>query len=109
MKIRRHHIALHEAKVGMVLCAPISVVTHGVLRCSLPAGLVLTEDNIHQLTVHHAEFLFILEADPRTEAEISDDSAQAMQRVTEIFSAADLTNPTIAALYEQVLAYRAMV
>lgn len=109
MKIRRRHIALHEAKVGMVLCSPISVVTHGVLRCSIPAGLVLTEDNLHQLKIHHVEFLFVSEIDPRTDVEIAEDTAQAVQRVTEIFSAADLNNPTMAALYEQVLAYRSTV
>jgi hypothetical protein len=109
MKTRRRHVALHEAEVGMVLCSPISVVTNGVLRCSLPAGLVLTKDNLHQLTIHHAEFLFVSEADSRTVAEIAEDTALALQRVTEIFSAADLSNPTMAALYEQVLAYRSTV
>lgn len=109
MRTRRRHIALHEAKAGMVLCAPLNIVNHGILRCSFPAGHVLTADNLNQLAAHHGEFLFISEDDPRTEQQAEADAAHAAERVKEIFSATDLTNPVTAALQEQVLVFLSTV
>jgi hypothetical protein len=69
----------------MVLGAPVRATGRGSLRFSLPAGHVLTSDNLHQFLVHHA---------------------LAAHRVMQIFSGADLTDPTMAALFDQVLGYR---
>jgi hypothetical protein len=67
---------------------------------------MLTEDNLRQLAAHHAEFIFIAEPDTRSDEEIAVDAAKAASRVMDIFAGADLADPTMAALFDQVLAYR---
>ena len=106
MRTRPHYIPIIEAEAGMTLAAPVNVVSHGILRFSLPAGFTLTEDNLHQLRAHQAEFIFIAEPDPRSDEQVAVDAATAARRVMHIFSGADLTDPTMAALFDQVLAYR---
>ncbi len=106
MRTRTHFIPIVAAKEGMTLAAPVNVVSHGVLRFSLPSGYTLTEDNLHQLRVHHAEFIFVAEPDPRSDEQVAVDAAAAARRVMHIFSGADLTDPTVAALFDQILAYR---
>ena len=73
---------------------------------SLPQDHVLTEDNIRQLQAHKVEYIFVRAADPRTDAQIAEDAALAAARVLRIFAGADLTEPCVAALFDQVLAYR---
>lgn len=90
----------------MVLGAPTNIVDSGVLRFSLPAGHVLTEDNLHQFAAHHAEFIFVAEPDHRSDEQAAIDAALATRRGMHIFSGADLSDPTLAALFVQVLAYR---
>lgn len=89
-----------------MLGAPVSVANRGVLRFSLPAGHVLTEDNLQQLRVHRAEYIFVAEPDGRTDEQVAVDAALSARRVMEIFSGADLTDPTTAALFDQVLSFR---
>lgn len=90
----------------MVLGAPVIVVRGGILRFSLPTGHALTEDNLHQLMVHQAEFVFVVEPDTRSDEQVAEDTAAAARRTLEIFDGADLTEPTMAALFDQVLGYR---
>lgn len=106
MRIRPHYITFIEAEAGMVLGAPVSVVNHGVLCYSLPAGHTLTSDNLRQLGVHGAEFVVIAEPDTRSDEQVAIDTAQAAHSVMGIFVGADLTDPTMSALFRQVLAYR---
>ena len=106
MRTRLRYLPIIEAAAGMVLGAPVRVASHGQLRFSLPAGHTLTEDNLHQLVAHRAEFIFIDEPDRRSDEEVAVDAARAAHRVMEIFSAADLSDPTMAALFDRVLSYR---
>ncbi len=106
MRTRPRYLPIIEAEAGMVLGTPVRVVSHGQLRFSLPAGHTLTEDNLHQLAAHRAEFIFVAEPDMRADEEIALDAAAAARRVMEIFAGADLSDPTMAALFDQVLSYR---
>ena len=90
----------------MVLGAPIAVSQQGILRFSLPAGHTLTDDNLHQLIAHRAEFIFIVEPDHRSDEVIAEDTARAAKRTMEVFSGADLSDPHMATLFDQVLQYR---
>lgn len=106
MRTRPRYLALTECEAGMLLGAPVSIVNHGILRFSLPAGHTLTSDNLHQLVAHHAEFIFIAAPDRRSDEQVAVDAALAARRTMQIFAAADLTDPTTAALFDQVLAHR---
>lgn len=106
MRTRPRYITLIEAEAGTVLGASVSVVNHGVLCYSLPAGHTLTSDNLRQLGVHRAEFVFVAEPDTRSDEQVAVDAAQAAQSVMNIFAGADLSDPTMSALFNQVLAYR---
>lgn len=106
MRTRPRYLPLIEAEAGMVLGTPVHMTRQGQHRYSLPAGHMLTEDNLRQLATHHAEFIYIAEPDTRSDEEIAVDAAKAASRVMDIFSGADLADPTMAALFDQVLAYR---
>ena len=106
MRTRTHYIPLETTSAGMMLGAPVNVVTHGVMRFSLPAGHELTDDNLRQLTIHRAEYVFVSEPDTRSEATVAEDAALAAHRVMQIFENADLGDATTAALFDQVLAFR---
>lgn len=106
MRTRPRYLPVTEAEAGMVLGTPVRVASHGQLRFSLPAGHTLTEDNLHQLAAHRAEFIFIAEPDNRSDEDIAVDAAHAARRVMDIFVGADLSDPTMAALFDQVLIYR---
>jgi hypothetical protein len=106
MRSRTHYIPIVEAEAGMLLGAAVNVSQRGVLRFSLPAGHALTSDNLRQLAAHHAEFIFVAEPDERSDEQIAVDSALSARRTMEIFAGADLTDPTMATLFDQVLGYR---
>ncbi len=106
MRTRPRYLPLIEAEAGMVLGTPVHMARQGQLRYSLPAGHRLTEDNLCQLAAHRAEFIYVAEPDTRSDEEVATDAAQAAHRVLDIFSGADLADPTMAALFDQVLAYR---
>ena len=106
MRTRPHYYPIIEAKEGMVLGAQVNVSNNGILRFSLPAGHILTEDNLHQLLAHHAEFIFVALPDHRTDEAVAVDAAQAAGRLLQIFAGADLTEPNMAGLFNQILAYR---
>lgn len=106
MRTRTHYIPIVEAEAGMQLGTPVKVVNRGILRFSLPAGHTLSRDNLHQLTAHQAEFIFVAAPDERSDEQIAVDAALAARRTMEIFAGADLTDPTMAALFDRVLSYR---
>jgi len=106
MRTRPRYITLAEAEPGMVLGAQAKVIQQGMLRYSLPEGQILNSDNLRQLATHQVEFIFIAEPDLRADEQVAIDAAQAAHRVMEIFESAELSEPTMAMLFDQVLAYR---
>ena len=108
MRTRVRYLALIGAKPGMVLGTPVAVVKHRILRYSLPAVHTLSREDLRQLAEQGAEFISIAEPETRADQEIAEDAAQAARSVLDIFADADLTEPTMAALFDQVLAYRSL-
>ncbi len=106
VRLRRHYLPFDEIAVGMVLGESITLADRHVLRFSLPAGHTLTETNLRQLAVHHAEFVCVALPDQRSEGQIAADVATATARVKDIFAGGDLAQSVLAALYERVLAFR---
>ena len=106
MRIRHLVIPMEQAQAGMVLGQPLEVVFRRVLGLTLPVGHTLTEENLHQLRVHHAEFICIDQADNRSDEQVAIDAAQAPHRVMALFEGADLSEPHMAAFFDQILAYR---
>ncbi|MEI7841768.1 MAG: hypothetical protein WCI39_01950 [Gallionellaceae bacterium] len=106
MRTRPRYLPLFEVEPGMVLGAPVRVINHGYLSLSLPIGHELNDDSLHQLVAHGAQALFVLEADSRPDEQIAVDAAAAAKRVMKIFEGADLSNPTMASFFDQVLVYR---
>jgi hypothetical protein len=103
MRTRKLYIPIAEAHVGMVLGEDVQ---DNYRRPYQPAGLTLSDENLHQLAANHAEFICILAPDERSDDAIADDAAAATQRIQTIFQGADLTQPATAALLQQVLLYR---
>jgi hypothetical protein len=106
MRTRPRSLPLIGAQPGMVLGAPVAVVNHRILRYSLPEKHTLTNYDLRQLVAYGAEFIDVAEPETRTDQEIAEDVAQAARTVLDIFADADLSDPTLAALFDQVLAYR---
>jgi hypothetical protein len=105
MKTRPRYITLIEAEAGMELAAPLSTVNNGRLGLTLPAGHILTIDSLQQLQAHKAEFMFVVEVDERPSEQIAVEAAQAAHRVMEIFAGADLSEPAMATLFNQILIF----
>lgn len=103
MRTRKLYIPIAEVATGMVLAEGVKDAYH---LTYLPSGLTLSEENLHQLTANHAEFICIQAPDERTETEAAQATVAATRRVLEIFKGADLDHPMTAALLKQVLAYR---
>ena len=105
-RIRHLFVPLELVRVGMVLYESIQVSHHGFLSVTLPAGHVLTDENIDQLTIHEAEFIPIAQPDLRSDEGVAVDVAHAVGRVLNLFKGVDLTDPSMADFFDQVLAYR---
>lgn len=105
MRVRHKYIPLELAQAGMALSQPAQVVHRGFLSLTLPAGHILTEENLSQLSAHHAEFIYIDQADDRSDEEVAIDVAQAAGRVLTLFDGADLSDANTATFFDQVLAY----
>lgn len=105
-RARLRCIPLYEAEANMVLGAPIYIARGGIRNLLLPAGHRLTGDNLNQLAARHIEFIFVLELDGRSDEQVAFDAAQAAHRLMKVFAGADLTDSTMAALFEQVYMYR---
>lgn len=101
-----HFLPLTELAAGMVLAAPVQAVVSGQLRFSLPAAHALTPDNLRQLAVHRVEFVFVDLPDDRSDQDVAVDAALAARRTMEIFAGADLSDPAMAKLFDQILTYR---
>ncbi len=106
MRTRHHYIPVADAKAGMLLGAPANAVSGGAASFSLPAGHTLTQENLHHFEAHCVEFIFVDEPDLRSDEDVAIDSARVAKRVMDIFEGADLTEPTVLALFDQVLLYR---
>jgi hypothetical protein len=106
MRYRYQYVSTQMARPGIALGSAANAVVGGAVSFSLPAGHVLTEDNIRQLQVHKVEFIFVVCEDVRSDAQVAEDAAQAAARVLRVFADADLSVPCMAALFDQVLAYR---
>lgn len=106
MRIRHLFLPLELAQVGMVLSQPTQVVHRGFLSMTLPAGHILTEENLSQLSAHHAEFIYIDQGDDRSDEQVAVDVAHAAGRVLTLFDGADLSDTNMAIFFDQVLAYR---
>lgn len=105
-RMRQHYLPFDEVVPGMVLGEAITLADRHVVRFSLPAGHELTEGNLRNLAVHHAEFVCISVPDTRSDEEVAAEAAAAAARVMRIFEGADLSQPMMAALFDRVLAYR---
>ena len=92
--------------MGAVLGAPLSLVYRGMLSLTFPDGHTLTDENMHQLSAHFAEFMCVVEPDNRPDEQVAMDAAEAAGRVMQIFDGVDLSDPTMASLFDQVLQYR---
>jgi hypothetical protein len=106
MRTRARTFPLIGTEPGMVLGTAVAVVNHRILRYTLPAEHKLTQDDLRQLRANGAEFVYVAEPETRSDEEIAEDVAQAARSVLDIFADADLSDPILAALFEQVLAYR---
>lgn len=106
MRTRHQYIPVTQIAPGMVLGETVQVVERGLLSMVLPPGHLLTPDNVNQLNAHHAEFICIDQPDERSDEQITLDTEQATHRVQEIFKDGNLEDPTLQALFDQVMAYR---
>lgn len=103
MRTRTHFLPIEDATVGMLL---VEAVKDAFQRTLLPMGCVLTAENIQQLQSHRVEFIRVSFTDERTDEEVTRQTAAAVRSVKAIFAHADLSQPTMAALFNQVLLYR---
>lgn len=106
METRLRYLPISDVEEGMVLGAPVVPIDHGVSDFSLPAGHALTESNIHQLAVRHAEFVCVQLPGERSPEEREAEWAMNEMRLQHVFRSADLNDPTMARLYQAVLAFR---
>lgn len=106
MLTRLRCLPFSSVEEGMVLGAALAVPEQGVTSFVLPAGHVLTDSNLHQMGVRQAEYVCVCEEDSRTDEVREMDWAMSEQRLQEIFRLADLSQPTVAALYDAVLRLR---
>lgn len=106
MRQRQRYLPVTDAHEGMVLHSPANAVRGGAVHFSLPAGHTLTDENVHQLQSHQVEFIYVVEPDERSDEQVALDTALVAGRVLQIFHGADLSDPTTAQLFEQILAYR---
>lgn len=102
------YLPFRQAKAGMLLAAPLVVTEHGVMRINLPQGHVLTEINLEQLRVHHAELVCVLLPDTRSDAQKAVERAREESYLNKVFQLADRQQPLIKNLYQAVLNYRGL-
>lgn len=105
-RTRKHYLPLADIQPGMVLGEPVLVIERNSLRFRLPADHALTEGNLRQLAAYHVEFICVRLPDERDDEQIAADVAAATAQVERIFDGADRSNPSMAALFQHVLAYR---
>jgi hypothetical protein len=106
MRTRFRYVAIDDVRPGMVLGAAAYAQDHGVLGLTFPGGLVLSQESIDQLWAHQAEYVEIEEPDPRSDDEVARDAVQVEQNLARLFSSLDLSQPCLAGLFQQLVAYR---
>lgn len=106
MATRTRHLAPHDLQPGMVLAQALTLVEHGIVTYTLPAGHVLTQENQQQLASHHAVCVQIEQEDTRTETQREADALRQAGRLKMIFRHADLGAPENQALVQALLAHR---
>lgn len=106
METRLRYLPITDAAEGMILGAPVVLSEQGINNFKLPAGHTLTETNIHQMALRHAEFVCIQVPDERSPEERDAEWAIEEMRVNHIFRAADLADPVMARLHAAVLNFR---
>lgn len=108
MNTRLRYIPFEDAVEGMVLGAPLLLTEHGVTTLTLPAGHELSETSLHQLYQRHAEYVCIVEDDPRTDEQRAADSEALNARLEAMFAATDRSQPAMAGLFAAVQRYRSL-
>jgi thiamine monophosphate synthase len=103
MRTRTHYLPIEDASVGMLLAEAVR--DHFQMPL-LPAGSTLNAENLQQLLAHGVDFLCIAVADERSDEDIAAQTEEATRCVTGIFASADLAEPVMAALFNQILLYR---
>lgn len=106
MATRTRYLALSDLTPGMVLAQPLTLVEHEVVTYSLPAGHVLTEENLHQLASHHSVGALVQQEIDRTDAQHLAHIQRQSARLQMIFRHADLSVPQTQALVAVLLAHR---
>lgn len=108
MDMRLRYLPIHEVEEGMTLAAPVVLTEHGVSNFSLPAGHVLTETNLRQMVLRHAEFVCVALPDERSDEAREADKKASEARLRQIFRSADLHDSLMSRLFEALLAYRSL-
>jgi len=103
MRTRTRYLPIESATEGMVLAGGVK---DRYQRTLLPAGSTLTLENLQQLQAHEVEFVCVTYVDTRTPEEIATHAATTAHNVMDIFARADMSEPVMAALFNQVLIYR---
>jgi hypothetical protein len=103
MRTRTRYLPIEATAEGMVLA---EAVKDRYQRTLLPSGSTLTLENLQQLQAHEVEFICVTFLDERSPEEIATHAAATARTVLDIFQSADMTQPAVAALFNQVLMYR---
>jgi hypothetical protein len=106
MRTRFRFVAIDDVRPGMVLGSAAYAQDHGVLGLKFPGGLVLSQESIDQLWAHQAEYVEIEESDPRSDDEVARDTEQVAQHLALLFGGLDMSQPPLAGLFQQLVAYR---
>ena len=103
MRTRTRYLPLDTALEGMLLAESVK---DRYQRSLLLNGVELTADNIAQLAAHQVEFVCVCTTETRSSEQISVDTATTAHRMLAIFASADLSQPVMASLFNQVFVYR---
>ncbi len=106
MATRLRCLPFSSLEPGMLLGAALRVPEQGVTSFLLPAGHELTESNLSQMAVRHAEYACVEVADSRSDEARELAWAASEKRLQEIFHLADLQQPALAGLYGAVLRWK---
>lgn len=106
MATRMRYLATPDLAPGMALAQPLTLVEHEVVTYSLPAGHVLTAENLQQLASHHSVGALVLEEVERSDAQQLAHIQRQSDRLQMIFRHADVSVPQTQALVAVLLAHR---
>jgi hypothetical protein len=103
MRSRTYYLPIEDTTEGMLLA---EAVRDRYLTPLLPSGTTLSAENIQQLRAHRVDFICVSCVDARSAEEIAEEAAASAHRALEIFGTADMSDPVIAALFNQIFIYR---